>query len=328
MLLLAGDVGATKTILAIVSTEKGPEFPVRRATVLSGKYPNLPVLLDEFLGSSNVSVERVRLGVAGPVVEGRVEIMNLAWKVDEGEIRDRLRLSDVKLLNDLVAISCAIPHLNPTDLHTLNVGQPVAEGAIAVIAPGTGLGEGFLVWDGERYTPHPSEGGHADFSPADMQQAELFAYLLGKNGHVSNEQVCSGKGIPNIYAFLKDAGYAPEPGWLAEKLSRNDDPTPVIVDAALSSRKSCPLCEKTLDMFISILGAESGNLALKVLATGGVYIGGGIPPRILPILQRPRFLEAFTHKGRIREIMSNIPVHVILNPSAAVLGAAYYGMDR
>ena len=140
--------------------------------------------------------------------------------------------------------------------------------------------------------------------------------------------MCSGKGIPNIYAFLMDAGYAPEPEWLAEELSRNDDPTPVVVNAALNSRKPCPLCDKTLDMFISILGAESGNLALKVLSTGGVYIAGGIPPRILPILQRPLFLEAFTRKGRISEIMSNIPVHVILNPSTAVLGAAYSGMDR
>jgi glucokinase len=233
----------------------------------------------------------------------------------------------VRLLNDLQAIGYGVPSLGADDLHTLNEGQPVQGGAVAIIAPGTGLGEAFLTWDGRRYESHPTEGGHADFAPTDNLQAGLLQYLLERYDHVSYERVCSGLGLPNIYAYLKDSGHAEEPAWLAEELAKVEDPTPVIVNTALSRDRSCELCKATLDTLVSILGAEAGNLALKVLATGGVYLGGGIPPRILPALQSGAFMEAFRAKGRFRELMSRLPVHVILNPKVGLLGAARAGFE-
>jgi glucokinase len=268
------------------------------------------------------------LGVAGPVVEGRASVTNLPWVLDEAQLTASLPFASVHLLNDLVSVAYAVPILEAEDIHTLNVGDAADGGAIAVVAPGTGLGEAFLTWDGDGYQAHPSEGGHADFAPADPLQVELLRYLMDRFGHVSNERACSGLGIPNIYAFLKDTGRAEEPAWLAEKLAEVEDPTPVIATTALDAARACPLCEMTLDLFLCILGAEAGNLALKVLATGGVYLGGGIPPRILPALVQGPFMEAFRAKGRFRDLMDEIPVHVILNAKAGLLGAAHYGLAR
>ncbi|MGB9880643.1 MAG: glucokinase, partial [Anaerolineae bacterium] len=297
------------------------------ATFPSARYPHLEAIVREFLSQVDVPVEHACFGVAGPVVGGRSEITNLSWIIDGRELQKALNLSSVRLLNDLEAIAWAIPLLEPKDLHTLNAGQPIAGGAIAVIAPGTGLGEAFLTWDGTRYRPHATEGGHADFAPTDERQIGLLRYLIERFGHVSCERVCSGLGLPNIYAYLKDSGYAPEPPWLAEKLAAAEDPTPVIVNAALSGEERADLCVATLDMFVSILGAEAGNLALKTLATAGVYLGGGIPPRILSALEDGRFMRAFCAKGRHSELMARIPVHVILNPKVALMGAARYGLE-
>jgi glucokinase len=210
----------------------------------------------------------------------------------------------------------------------LNPGKPVHGGTIAVIAPGTGLGESYLTWDGSRYFPYASEGGHSDFAPTNQLALKLHQYLLDRFGHVSCERVCSGNGIPNIYAFLRDEKYSEEPDWLAEQLERAKDPTPIIAKAALDKKRSCKLCSLTMNTFVSILGAESGNLALKVLSSGGVYLGGGIPPRILPYLDSGIFMQAFLHKGRLASVLSQMPVHVILNRKVALLGAAYYGLDR
>ncbi len=310
-MLLAGDIGATKAILALFSPETGPRVPLSEATFPSSRYPNLETIVHEFLS---------------PVVGGRSEITNLSWIIDAGELQRTLNLPSVQLLNDLEAIALAIPLLEPQDLHTLNAGQLVSGGAIAVIAPGTGLGEAFLTWDGSRYRPHATEGGHADFAPTDERQIGLLRYLLQRFGHVSYERVCSGLGLPNIYAYLKDSGYVPEPAWLAEKLAAAEDPTPIIVNTALSGEEGADLCIATLDMFVSILGAEAGNLALKTLATAGVYLGGGIPPRILSALEDGRFMKAFCAKGRHASLMARMPVHVILNPKVALMGAACCGL--
>jgi len=328
MILLAGDIGATKTSLAIVSSEAGPHTPLAEATFPSANYPSLEAVARKFLSQVEWQVERACFGVAGPVVGGRASITNLPWLIDEGNLQDALRLSAVYLLNDLQSIANGVPALEPADLHTLNAGQPAPGGAIAVIAPGTGLGEGFLTWDGARYRPHPSEGGHTDFAPTDPLQVELLRYLQGRFEHVSYERVCSGLGLPNIYAYLKDSGYAAEPAWLADQLGATNDPTPVIVNAALDRERPCKLCTATLDVFVSILGAEAANLALKVLATGGIYLGGGIPPRILPLLEKERFMESFRCKGRFAELLAQVPVHVILNPKVALLGAARYGLEQ
>jgi len=326
-MLLAADIGGTKTNLAIFSPEAGPRAPLAEARFPSADYPSLEALVREFLSQVDVEVEWASFGVAGPVVAGRATITNLPWVMEEEQLQATLSLSSARLLNDLAAIAHAVPFLESADLHTLNEGQPTPGGAIAIVAPGTGLGEAFLTWDGSRYRPHASEGGHADFAPTNPLEIELLRYLQHRFQHVSYERVCSGRGLPNIYAFLKHSGYADEPDWLAEQLAAADDPTPVIVNTALDREKTCELCVATLDTFVSILGAEAGNLALKVLASGGVYLSGGIPPRILPALEQERFMEAFRSKGRMSDLLARVPVHVILNPKVALLGVACHGLE-
>jgi glucokinase len=327
MMLLAGDIGGTKTSLAVFSRGAGLRNPLAEATFPSADYPSLEALVSEFLAQIDLKVERANFGVAGPVVTGRATVTNLPWVMDETQLEKALDIPSIRLLNDLDAIAHAIPRLEPSDLHTLHEGQPAFGGAIAVIAPGTGLGEAFLTWDGSRYRSHASEGGHTDFAPTNPLEVELLRYLLERFEHVSYERICSGMGLPNIYAYLKDSGLAEEPDWLAEQLAGASDPTPVIVRAALDNERTCELCTVTLNTFVSILGAEAGNLTLKILATGGVYLGGGIPPRILPILEQRLFLEAFRRKGRFSDLMAQIPIHVILNPKAALLGAASHGLE-
>jgi glucokinase len=254
-------------------------------------------------------------------------VTNLPWEMEESHLADTLGLESVTLLNDLESIANAIPLLEADDVHTLNDRPPEPGGAVAVIAPGTGLGQAFLIWNGTRYKAHPSEGGHADFAPTTELQLGLLRYLQDIYGHVSYERVCSGIGIPNIYAYLKARGHAEEPTWLADQLAAAPDATPVIVDSALGKAEQCDLCIAALDTFVSILGAESGNLALKTLATGGIYLGGGIPPRILPALSSGAFMQSFQDKGRFNEFLTRLPVHVILNSNAALLGAARYGLE-
>ncbi len=319
-MLLAGDVGGTKTILALFSPAAGPRAPLVEATFPSARFAGLESVVQEFLAQTNLSVRRASFGIAGPIGGARARVTNLPWLIDKAELQTALGLSSVSLLNDLQAIAYAIPFLEPADLHTLNEGQPDSGGAIAVIAPGTGLGEAFLTWDGVRYRPHPSEGGHADFAPADELQLGLLRHLQEHAVHVSYERVCSGRGLPIIYAYLKDSGFAEEPDWLAERLAAAFDPTPIIVNAALEC--GCKLSRETLDMFVAILGAEAGNLALKVMATGGVYLGGGMPRRVPPALMEGRLMRAFGSKGSFRELLARGPGPRILNPSGAPLGPA------
>jgi glucokinase len=326
-MILAGDIGGTKTNLGIYSFEAGPRAPLAEATFPSGEYPSLETLAREFLAGVDVPLDRGAFGVAGPVVSGQATITNLPWVMDEEQLRQSLNLSSVRLLNDLLAIAHSVPALERVDLHTLNEGEAEPGGAIAVVAPGTGLGEAYLTCEGARYRAHASEGGHTSFAPDTPLQLDLLRFLLGRFGHVSCERVCSGKGLPNIYTYLKESGRAKEPTWLAEQLAETDDPTPVIVRAALDGDRPCDLCVATLNTFVSILSSEAGNMALKVLATGGVYLGGGIPPRILSALDNGQFMTAFRNKGRLADLLGRIPVHVILNPKAALLGAACYGLD-
>ncbi len=325
-MLLAGDIGGTKTVLGIFSADVGARRPLVEKAYPSAEYSSLEEIAACFLADVKLPIEAAVFGVAGPVIEGRAEITNLPWVMEEGHLAAALGLPRAKLINDLDAIANAVPHLADDDIRTLIPGSAVAGGAIAVIAPGTGLGEGFLTWDGARYRSHPSEGGHASFAPADELQIGLLRYLMAKLGHVSFERVCSGIGIPNIYSYLRDSGAGEEPAWLTEQLSLAVDPTPVIVNAGLDPERNCPLCQLTLDMFIAILAGEAGNLALKVLATGGVFIGGGIPPRILArLVDNPRFVEAFRGKGRFEDVLAQVPVHVIMHPRAALVGAAVRG---
>ena len=326
-MLLAGDIGATKTNLALYSGEKGPRKPLVEATFHSGQYPSLEVLAGEFLAQANLDVDSAVFGVAGPVVGDQATITNLPWVIDGSQLKKKLNLKSVFLLNDLKAVAQGVPLLDPDELYTLNKGDPIRGGTKAVIAPGTGLGEAFLTWDGSRYRAYASEGGHADFAPTNPLESGLLHYLQEKWDHVSYERICSGMGLPNIYTYLRESGHAEEPVWLAEQLAEAEDPTPVIVNAALDTETSCELCKTTLMLFISVLGSETGNVALKVLATGGVYLGGGIPPRILPVLKQEVFMQAFLNKGRLADLLKNIPVYVILNPKIALIGAAFYGLE-
>jgi glucokinase len=322
-MLLSGDIGGTKTVLALFQEMGAADLehtPLKEAVFPSSEYNSLEEIIHEFLKEVDVSLSGASFGVAGPVVNRRAEITNLPWKIDAQRISDTFGV-ETRLLNDLEAIANAVPHLHNDDLIVLHEGQPEPHGAKAVIAPGTGLGEAFLVWDGRRYESYPSEGGHAAFAPTSERQIELLSYWLKKLGHVSYERLCSGIGIPNIYQYLRDCGEYDEPEWLRDQLATSRDHTPIIVETAKSAKAL--ICVDTLNLFMEILGSEAANLALKVLATGGVYIGGGIPPRILHQLQTSRFLDLFRYKGRFSEMMAKMPVYIINNPKVALYGAAY-----
>lgn len=324
-LILAGDVGGTKTALALYDRAGGPRRPRAEATFPSAGSASLVDIVRRFLAGRQVEVERASIGVAGPIEDNRVRVTNLPWEVDGRTLSAALAGAPVHLLNDLQATAHAVPFLEGSDLMTLQAGQPIKEGPMAVVAPGTGLGVGFLLWDGSRHVPHASEGGHVDFAPVGALQGALLAYLRARFAHVSNERVCSGIGVPNIYAFLKDSGQATEPDWLRERLAAAADQTPVIFDAA--QQQEAAICMLTLDLFVNILARVAGDLALVVLATGGVYIGGGIPPRIAGKLQEPAFLKAFTDKGRFAGFMERAPLHIILKRDAALFGAACHALQ-
>ncbi len=327
-MLLAGDVGGTKTSLGIFSPETGPLHALIEAEYENARYPDLDAVVHEFLSRTAIPVERACFGVAGPVEAGRpTAITNLPWVIDAGRLRDALRLVAVELVNDLAATARAIPYLDRRDVHTLSAGEAVSGGNIGVIAPGTGLGEAFLIWDGRRYREYASEGGHADFAPNGPREMDLLRFLEEKYGHVSYDRVCSGRGLPDIYRFLRDQGIADEPPWLAEEFAGAADAVPLIVRAALNREQPCGLCRETMTLFLSILGAEAGNLALKVLAKGGIYLAGGMVPRILSFLTQGGFLEAFRRKGRMSGLVGRMPVYTVLNPRAALFGAAGIGLE-
>lgn len=321
---LAGDIGATKTVLALVTTAGGVRQPVLTRTFQSADYPSLEVILDEFLGGSSAVVQRATFGVAGPVIDQRVQITNRLWGVDARSVAAHLGDLPVHLLNDLEALGHSVPQLQEQDLVMLNAGQRDARGAIGIVAPGTGMGEGFLVWDGKGYRPCVSEGGHSDFAPNNEVELDLLRYLMARFGHVSVERVCSGLGMPNIYAFLRDTGREIAPEWLEEELDAACDATPVIVGAALSDARACSIAKRTLGIFVDVLAAEAGSFAVRLLATGGIYFGGGIPPRILALLREPRFMSVFLAKGRLRSVLDAVPVFVINNSGAGLLGASQH----
>jgi glucokinase len=325
-MLIAGDIGGTKTDLAIYSTEAGPHAPLAQTEVHSADYPSLQAMVTEFLAQTKMSVDVASFDVAGPVIEGRVKTTNLPWVMDERSLAKDLDLKAVHLLNDLEAVARSVPVLRAADLVTINEGEVVRNAPIAIIAPGTGLGESFLTWDGSHYVAHSSEGGHSDFAPTDSRQIRLLEYLLPRLGHVGVERVCSGIGVPNIYEFLRDEEKISERPEVAQLIAYAADHTKAILDAALDPLKPSELCRATVEMLVSILAAEAGNLALKVLATGGVYMAGGIALHLLDAIRDPRFMQTFTRKGRFKDLMSRLPVHAI-TARAALVGAAAYGLE-
>jgi glucokinase len=321
-MFLAGDIGGTKTILALLTLEQGAYRPVREQVFPSTEYDSLEAVINDFLGRNVAQVRGAAFGVAGPVVGGRANITNLPWVIEESRLSAKLGRAPVALMNDLEAIANAVPQLRPDDAVALHAAAATPQGAIAVIAAGTGLGEAYLTYENGGYRAHPSEGGHASYAPQDDLGDDLLRYVRARFGHVSYERVCSGIGLPNVYGFVRDEVLRRETPEVAERLAGALDATPVIVAAGLDSHDPCLVARTALELFCDILAEEAGNLALKVLATGGVYIGGGLPPRLLPLLERRRFLQRFRAKGRFEPLLSKLPVKVIVNPKAALLGAS------
>lgn len=322
-MILAGDVGGTKTHLALFRPNGRAFVPIMDQRVMSRDYPGLDALVREVLARHRGRIQAACFGVAGPIVGERCEATNLPWTVDAALLRRTLGVRAIGLINDLSAMAYGIAALPSSKLATLNAGTPQRHGTIAVIAAGTGLGEAALVWDGERYRAMASEGGHTDFAPRNELEVELLRYLRRRFGHVSYERIVSGPGKLSVYEFVKARERAKEPAWLTKRLAAGD-PSAVISEIAME--RAWNPCVKALDLFVSIYGAEAGNLALKVLATGGVYLGGGIAPAILPALKNGIFMRAFTDKGRLSPLLSRMPVRVILDGRVALYGAARYAM--
>jgi glucokinase len=322
-MLLAGDVGGTKTILAQYEKSTDGLVRVRERIFASADHASLDEIVTEFLSDQSMPLEAACFGVAGPVIEGRSRITNLPWVIDERVLAASTGVARVKLLNDLQAMALGLLRLGPEEWLDLNPDAEPVKGNRAVLAAGTGLGEAILFWDGMNYHPLATEGGHADFAPNDALEDGLLAYLRGKfSGHVSYERILSGPGIANVYEYLRQAQHAPESPELAVALVASEDPAREISHHALE--KGDPLARQALSLFTRIYGAEAGNLALKCLARGGVLIGGGIAPKILPALTDGSFLESFCAKGRFSGFLRKIPVRVALNSNTGLLGAADY----
>lgn len=328
MLLIAGDIGATNARLGIFSRDTGPRLPLHEATYRSADYSSLEEVCAEFIASVQVTVDAGVFGVAGHAGGSRTRLTNLPWVIDAGRLTSHLSLAQTMVLNDLEAIACGIDVLEAGELLSISsTGRGKPHGTRAVIAPGTGLGQAFMTWDGTRYRAHPSEGGHGDFAPGNERERSLLMYLLKRFEHVSWERACSGSAIPAIYGFLKDEGLCGEPEWFAEKRAVADDMTALILSTAVHHANPPNICRETLNMFLSILGAQAGNLALTLMSTGGVYLGGGILPRIVSALQDSPFMDSFLNKGRFASLLAAIPVSVILNQKVALMGAALRGFE-
>jgi glucokinase len=323
-MILAGDVGGTKVHLALYDFINGKLEYSRDERYPAKDYPGLEEIVREFLGA--VEVTAACFGVPGPVRDGRLRLTNLPWTLDSRELSANLGITHVFLINDLEANGYGVAELSSEQIYTLSEGDASQLGNRALISAGTGLGEGLLIWNGHSHVPYPCEGGHTDYAPRNEDEIDLLRFLKQKyNGRISYERVLSGMGLTNVYEFLREVRGLEEPAWLAERMAA-EDPNAVITELALAAKSE--ICEKTLDIFVSVYGAEAGNLALKLLSVGGVYIGGGIAPRILEKLKDGTFLKAFTDKGRLSQLLINMPVRIILESRAALLGAAAYAEAR
>lgn len=324
---LVGDIGGTKTNVAVLEPCENRFNTIFEKSFLSKDYDSLQTILkdDSTFNIQKSKIESTCFGVAGPIKDGLCDATNLPWLVDSRKIAEVLNIDSKKvhLLNDLEAAAYGIDVLEEKDVYVLNKGTEKKNGSRCLISAGTGLGESIIFWDEKKYKPCPSEGGHCDFAARNKIEIDLLNYLINKYGRISYERILSGPGLLNIYNFFKDKIYSGNstPEWLKERLKK-EDPSAVISEIGMTKKDEC--CEKTLDLFVSIYGAEAGNLALKCLATGGVYIGGGIAPKILEKIKEGAFMQAFTHKGRLSIMVSQMPVRVILNDKIPLLGCGNF----
>jgi glucokinase len=321
-MILAGEIGATRTRLAAFETEGNKLQQVVEKIYMSQEHDGLREIISDFITTEGIPVQSACFGVAGPVRAGRSKISNLAWVIDSRELAKQLKLNSIGLLNDLEAYAYGIDALESKDFVTLNEGSEDAEGNRAVISARTGLGMAGLYWDGFRHHPFACEGGHTDFAPRNDIEMELVAYLKKKYGHVSCERILSGPGIKNIYDFCRDTKKADEPQWLKEQMSAAPDPPALISKLALESKSA--ICDQALSMFVSMYGAETGNCALNFMSTGGVFIGGSIAAKIGPKMKDPIFMQSFLDKGRMEPLLREMPVKIVLNDDSGIIGGARY----
>ena len=322
---LVADIGGTKSELAVYNSKADIRKYLLKERLATSEYESPEALIQHFLQKHKLSIKAGLLAVAGPVINNRVTKFssNLPWEVDAKRLREALSLADITLINDLMAVAEALPHLRNEDLHSINRGVETQHETLAVISPGTGLGEAFLIWNGSRYKSCVSEGAHVNFGPRTEQEIGLLRHLKMKVKHVTYESVCSGLGIPLIFEYLAASSNQYKEASVLNELKSTKELTRAIIQMAGGTRGSCGIAEEVLQIFASILGAETGNLVLKTMAVGGVYIAGGIPPRIIPYLDSPVFLDSFFDKGVMAEMMPDVPIHIIKNPNAAIMGAAY-----
>ncbi|MDM9381030.1 glucokinase [Chlorogloeopsis sp. ULAP01] len=335
-LILAGDIGGTKTILRLMEESEGQLLrTISEERYLSGDYADLVPIVQKFLAAIDTPApQKACFAIAGPVVNNTAKLTNLAWFLDAERLQKQLSIASVSLINDFAAVGYGILGLEPQDLYTLQSGKPNPNAPIAVIGAGTGLGQGFLIKQGSYYQAFPSEGGHTDFAPRTELEFQLLKYLLDKHDiqRVSVERVVSGLGIVSIYEFMRDRKITEESPEIAAivrtweqeagKQEKSVDPGAAIGTAAVQG--SDRLCEETMQLFVEAYGAEAGNLALKLLPYGGLYVAGGIAPKILPLIKKGEFLLNFTYKGRMRPLLEEIPVHIVLNQQVGLIGAAIY----
>jgi glucokinase len=320
-MILAGDIGGTHTRLALFDVMNGQYHLVSTAVYPSRQYSGLDQIVTEFVASSKSQPHAACFGVAGPVANGRVETTNLPWVIESKRLASELKIKKASLINDLEATAWGIAALTSEDLAPLNQVRGTPVGSQAVIAAGTGLGEAGIYWDGSQHNVFACEGGHTDFGPRDDLELELFRYLHKLFGHVSYERILSGPGLVNVFHFLRDAGHGTEEKWLTEEMQKSD-PAAAISRAGMEGKS--PLAEQALGIFISIYGAEAGNLALKTMATGGVFLAGGIAPKILRKLTGTLFMHSFVSKGRMQPVLEAMPIKVVVKDNVALVGAARY----
>ena len=321
-MILAGEIGATRTRLAAFDTEGNKLQLVVEKTYMSQEHGGLAEIITGFIKTEGIPVHSACFGVAGPVTAGRSKISNLPWTIDRRELASQLKLDSVGLINDLEAYAYGIDALESKDFITLSEGAEDAEGNRAVISARTGLGVAGLYWDGFRHHPFACEGGHADFAPRNKLDMELLTYLQGKHGRVSCERILSGPGIKNIYDFLRDTKKSDEPKELREQMSQAPDPPALI--SKLAAEGKTPICDQTMSLFVTIYGAETGNCALHFMSTGGIFIGGSIAAKNINKMKDPAFMKSFLDKGRMTPLLKQMPVKIVLNDDSGIIGAARY----